>query len=222
MELRCENCGDMITYNGRGRPPTRFCSRACKDARRGADDHARKVAVRGGLNRRCLHCDNVISAEMNMRTKYCSLKCGITASNIRRQAAKRAVWLATNPVCQRQQCGKPIPESRPRWSKYCSPECKKKEMDARWRAKSPHYNRQYNYGMSVEQFDALLAAQDNRCAICGTTEWPGKGPHVDHDHGSGAVRGILCGNCNNGLGMFGEDPARLRAAAEYLEKAREE
>lgn len=114
-----------------------------------------------------------------------------------------------------------MPESRPRWSKYCSPECKKKEMDARWRARSPHYNRQYNYGISQDQYEAMMAAQRGRCAICGTSEWMGKDkrPHTDHDHATGAFRGILCGNCNNGIGMLGEDPARLRAAADYLERA---
>jgi hypothetical protein len=65
----------------------------------------------------------------------------------------------------------------------------------------------------------MLAAQDERCAICRSPDWPGKDsrPHVDHDHETGRVRGLLCGLCNNGLGQFKDDPARLRAAADYLE-----
>lgn len=109
-------------------------------------------------------------------------------------------------------------------------------MGARWRARSPHYNRQYHYGISPEQYEAMMTAQGGRCAICGTTEWKGKTsrPHTDHDHLTGAFRGILCDGCNLGLGKFGDDPmrlaaavvyltrddpARLRAAADYLERA---
>lgn len=86
--------------------------------------------------------------------------------------------------------------------------------------KARAYNRQYNYGISHEEFVALLTSQNGLCAICGTDEWPGKdnAPHVDHCHKTGGVRGILCGPCNNGLGYFRDDPERLRKAAEYLER----
>jgi len=79
--------------------------------------------------------------------------------------------------------------------------------------------RQYLYGVSPEQYAAMLEAQGGQCAICDSDQWPGKGnsPHVDHEHATGKVRGLLCTNCNNGLGNFGDDPARLRAAADYLE-----
>ena len=96
-------------------------------------------------------------------------------------------------------------------------------MDARWRIRAPHYNRQYKYGMDQEQYDALLAFQNGACAICGTTEWHGSKlnvPHVDHDHGSGEVRGLLCGGCNNGLGNFDDDPERMRKAADYIDRAK--
>lgn len=60
----------------------------------------------------------------------------------------------------------------------------------------------------------MLREQDALCAICH------KAPaaHVDHDHKTGAVRALLCFNCNGGLGQFRDDPVVLRAAADYVEE----
>jgi Recombination endonuclease VII len=68
----------------------------------------------------------------------------------------------------------------------------------------------------------LRDEQGGRCAICRTPEGecPGKRLHLDHDHRTGAVRGMLCGNCNPGLGQFKDDPARLQAAIDYLNRHR--
>ena len=59
----------------------------------------------------------------------------------------------------------------------------------------------------------MLIAQSGRCAIC--TD-PMTNPHVDHCHSSSTVRGLLCTNCNVGLGQFKDDPTRLLAAVAYL------
>lgn len=68
------------------------------------------------------------------------------------------------------------------------------------------------YGLTLEEYDGIIA---RGCAIC-----RGKGPRMalDHCHTSGKVRDALCTNCNAGLGQFKDDPARLRAAAKYLER----
>lgn len=78
-------------------------------------------------------------------------------------------------------------------------------------------------GISVEQYDRMLADQGGVCAICkqperrrtrwgtDTTLLP-----VDHDHKTGVIRGLLCHACNKGVGLFKDDPNRLTAAAEYL------
>ena len=58
----------------------------------------------------------------------------------------------------------------------------------------------------------MLEAQDGVCAICKSAP----AVHVDHDHATGAVRALLCFNCNGGLGQFKDDPGVLRAAAEYV------
>jgi hypothetical protein len=63
----------------------------------------------------------------------------------------------------------------------------------------------------------MLAEQDGLCAVCQTAA----AVHVDHDHETGAVRSLLCFNCNGGLGQFRDDPVVLRAAADYVEEHRE-
>jgi hypothetical protein len=75
-----------------------------------------------------------------------------------------------------------------------------------------------NYGLTVEEYDAMWAAQGEVCAICKRAEPMGRGWHVDHCHDSSVVRGILCSNCNVALGMLSDDADRLRAAVAYLER----
>lgn len=77
------------------------------------------------------------------------------------------------------------------------------------------------YGVSEYEYVCMLDDQDGHCALCPATERDGRGGPlcVDHDHATGKVRGLLCGACNHGLGKFQDDPARLRAAADYIEEA---
>ncbi len=76
------------------------------------------------------------------------------------------------------------------------------------------------YGMTEAQYEALLTSQNFRCALCETDKPGGRGRfHVDHCHTKGHVRGLLCFQCNTGLGKFKDNPAALRKAAAYLEAA---
>jgi hypothetical protein len=74
------------------------------------------------------------------------------------------------------------------------------------------------YGVTVVEYDALVAAQGHKCAVCGT-DHPGrkKGDWlIDHCHETKAVRGLLCHNCNCGLGHFRDSVAVLQRAIDYL------
>lgn len=77
---------------------------------------------------------------------------------------------------------------------------------------------QRRYGITLEEYEALHAAQQGGCAICGRACSQYDNLSVDHDHISGAVRGLLCSDCNRGIGMFKDTPSLLRAAAEYIER----
>ena len=72
------------------------------------------------------------------------------------------------------------------------------------------------YGISNAHYEAMKAAQGGRCAICGRQT----DLHVDHDHRTEAVRGLLCVRCNTGIGQLGDNVRGLKAALEYLQKAR--
>ena len=85
------------------------------------------------------------------------------------------------------------------------------EVKERYRS----WQMQREYGISSEERDNLAKSQDWKCAIC---KWPeGDGRlHVDHDHFTGKVRGLLCGKCNRGIGMFSDNPLILAEAISYL------
>ncbi len=102
-----------------------------------------------------------------------------------------------------------------------------------WRARNPGFERaRYQrdkrltrerhlvrkYGVTLADYDAMLQAQDGKCAICLSPESAQfKGVfHVDHCHATGAVRGLLCRGCNHMLGVVGDDPAVLQRAIAYL------
>lgn len=68
------------------------------------------------------------------------------------------------------------------------------------------------FGITQAEFDRLLTDQDHKCAICRAPD----PTHIDHDHDTGHVRGILCFNCNTGLGSFRDDPERLIRSAQYV------
>jgi Recombination endonuclease VII len=70
-----------------------------------------------------------------------------------------------------------------------------------------------------EMYQDWLARQDGFCKICGVPAGDKNG-HVDHDHQTNMLRDLLCYSCNNGLGLFKDDPVLLRAAADYIEKHR--
>ena len=71
--------------------------------------------------------------------------------------------------------------------------------------------------MTPDDFNVLLKKQNSVCAVCRTTKPSGRGTwHVDHDHTTGKIRGLLCHKCNTGIGLFNDNPQLLQQAKEYL------
>ena len=74
------------------------------------------------------------------------------------------------------------------------------------------------YGISIQEWNIKLEQQKGVCAICQGTCVSGRRLSVDHDHRTGKIRELLCGNCNHGLGKFLDSPALLLKAIDYLRK----
>ena len=97
--------------------------------------------------------------------------------------------------------------------KSCSPKCAQKVK--------PKHHKRWSltklYGITEAEWDAMFDAQGGCCKICNTHQSNLKKTlHVDHDHKTGRIRGLLCQKCNHGIGLFSDDPENLRRAAEYL------
>lgn len=80
------------------------------------------------------------------------------------------------------------------------------------------YNLYKHYRMPAGRYQEMLDEQGGLCAICREKCATGRRLAVDHDHDTGKIRGLLCLNCNHGIGKLGDDPKRIRAAADYLAK----
>lgn len=144
-----------------------------------------------------------------------------------------------NNICPRCKANQ-----RKRGHPYCPPCASEYErvrrngdrdaLNARQRARyaaDPGRYRGYKlkqYGLTVDQYEAMLIDQSGGCAICGSTDTD---LHVDHDHSccpekfrscGSCVRGLLCSSCNNGLGRFKDSPDLLIKASEYVEQGKRE
>lgn len=115
-----------------------------------------------------------------------------------------------------RRCGKVFSPKAPS-ELYCSDKCKDEAITSRYLERE--------YGISVDDYNNLLEKQNHRCAICGGEGFlMDKTKHkiklvVDHDHKTGAVRGLLCHNCNRALGLFHDSERDLLSAIDYLKRA---
>lgn len=108
--------------------------------------------------------------------------------------------------------------------RYCSIPCRKAQHYNKWSApgmRKPEYmkNRRLvqEFGISLEDFKAMLEDQERKCPCCSKYLSGGRNTHVDHCHSSGKVRSLLCQLCNQALGLVREDTTTLNNMIEYLE-----
>ena len=166
--------------------------------------------------------------------RCCSAKCMGAAKRLPPRGADDEL------LCHRCGESKPPTEFYPHattargYQYWCRSCCSTARHERAGIPQDPKLTRKYKlkeaYGITPEDYDAMYELQEGRCAICGVQKepWePGAGIDgrdrflvVDHCHIDGHVRGLLCGNCNHGLGKFRDDPALMRAAADYIIQTR--
>jgi hypothetical protein len=162
--------------------------RICGEEKRLSEFH-RANTMRDGFRNECKDCFRVL-----WKARYDA------DPERRRRAVERAkAWQRANP--ERLREAQRRIRARPGYAE---------------RMRARHLIRKY--GITLEDYDVMLVAQGGGCAICGGPEPEGQSLHVDHDHTTGAVRGLLCFTCNAGIGMFGHDVTVLDAAAAYLRR----
>lgn len=153
------------------------------------------------IQKTCPNCAKVYNTTRAARI-YCTIACQKAATKAIEVAERRAALTdQTCPVCSVVfRISGETGSSRV----YCSKKCKTRARA--WSVK---------YGLEPDQFRVLMESQDGRCAICqvGIEVFMS---HVDHNHVTGAVRGLLCMACNVGLGHFRDDRVLIQAADAYL------
>ncbi len=165
-------------------------------------------------NRPCDWCGEQLSMDRSPLSRYCP-DCKPVAKNF--AAAQRAgknvrkVVSRVGRICM--ECQGPIDPTMHRRRRLCSEECQQ--------ANRRRYDRsvwlQRIYGITLEEYERMEREQDYRCAICRTDEKPSRGSWcVDHDHETGRVRGLLCFDCNSGVGHLKDDAIAWLRAARYL------
>jgi hypothetical protein len=106
---------------------------------------------------------------------------------------------------------------------YCKP-CNSEKTKTYYHNLPPEKRDEYNhrnnlkrkFGLTVEQYQAMLSAQGGVCAICFLGDVEGKRLAVDHCHQTNNIRGLLCSHCNTGLGKFRDNTTLLASAITYL------
>ena len=162
--------------------------------------------------------------------------CCVRETRLHRRESMKALSPTTSKICSKCKTEKPVSEfriSKASKNGYCSwcIECERayrKEHSQAFPDSRKMAHRITRYGITNDEYSAILESQNNVCAICGQPETKTHQSgrvlplSIDHNHALGtgiqSVRGLLCNECNSGLGRFRDDPVLLVRAAEYLIK----
>lgn len=165
----------------------------------------------------CAHCNTKFERTSNNQ-KYCSLTCQTAVSNRKRLDKRCEERGRARMIGECRTCGAHFKKKK-RADAFCSDACR-----AQGKSNVTPYSdihRLRRYGITEDQYKNLIARSGGFCEICGVPEVhaPKGRLHIDHDHSTGEVRGLLCQRCNHGLGHFKDSEALLSRASEYLSRS---
>lgn len=149
------------------------------------------------------------------RKMYCSVNCQVKRGD--RKPAKPYSKIAYSKTHTCAECVVPY-EAASLHSKYCSTTCRRQAAYARKEAASADKAKDGMYNASRARLKHVLLKTQTVCALCETDllALSPRNVHVDHSHTSGKIRGLLCSNCNLGLGHFKDSIPALERAIAYL------
>jgi hypothetical protein len=168
------------------------------------------IAARDGKTSNCKECLNLVERQKRAGT-YVNIKKVFPSNGVTKKCSKCLEEKDLNCFSAKAHGGG---DGFRAWCKKCAV-----DYNLQYSKKNRHVQRgarlKREFNLSIEQYDEMLKNQDGHCAICGN----GQGKRrlaVDHNHITGVVRGLLCSNCNVGIGSFKENTENLKRAIEYL------
>jgi hypothetical protein len=187
----CKNCGELKKIVARG-----LCPKCYRD-----DLYAKRSAI-------CKGCDQL------KPIKWRGLCAKCYARFKRHGHTNRTRPIKGTKLCT--VCGK-----KPIHAKKMCNRCYNKSLREKNPTRDFAYDLNKNWGISIDEYNALLKNQGYKCAICGadsndTVNGKKTRLAVDHDHKTGEIRGLLCGNCNRGIGNLQDSINFLQKAIDYL------
>lgn len=236
-ERLCRACSVQI---GPRRGGSWYCSEACRDSAAQKPckvSGCEKIATRAGLCDMHYERKRVAAKTAKCDSPMCEKRAITRGFCYGHYARLRAGKPTDTPLFSRRATGTAVLRN-PEGLRQCGT-CNKYKDDSEFTAGSSSDGLSVNctscranyrlrkYNVTEAEYNAMLEKQGGVCAICGRTSGARRF-HIDHDHsccpGGGScgecVRGLLCGNCNSGLGQFKDDPEVLHSAIEYIKRYR--
>lgn len=204
-DITCRICNQQF----KGHTVNMLCSDECRiQARREATK--RHLNKKPGIEKEIGKCRQCLKDFLLKKsgTIYCSDLC-------RQRSKQIQISSRIHRFRKCKKCGVQV-ESKPGYP-VCA-DCKIDKRDPVKERRKEELRKYRKYGITEDQYYAMIDAQNGCCGICGRSEPTFKGWQIDHCHKSNKVRGILCHHCNTGIGQFEDKIDHLFNAIQYLKK----